>query len=159
MQYRVGFAIDPAITGHGFALWLLSKEHLGTILNHWPRMTTWQPVGVQTRNATDSHRHRQTIAQIKIMKSQKATQAIAPPAHRQKGRTVEPHNIQAIWPGPGASQIAICMSIDIIRAGCLRAVALGRVAKRPTAPICGSLLGNVCAEPVTSVRDRSNRPA
>ena len=71
--------------------------------------------GVRTKNATDTGRHRRTVAQIKIMKKRSATQAIKPPALHRKGRTDEAHDIQAIWLGqaaPPARQIAIWMSID-----------------------------------------------
>ena len=61
--------------------------------------------GVQTKNATDTGRHRRTNGQIKIMKKRSATQAIKPPALHRKSRTDEAHDIQAIWlgqavPGP-----------------------------------------------------------
>ena len=52
--------------------------------------------GVQTKNAQDGHRNRQSIDQIKIMKKRSATQAIKPPALHRKGRTDEAHDIQAI---------------------------------------------------------------
>ena len=38
---------------------------------------------VRTKHATDNHSHRQTVAQLKILKKPTATQAIGPPAlHR-----------------------------------------------------------------------------
>ena len=75
--------------------------------------------GVQTKNATDTGRHRRTSRQIEIMKKPTANQSIERPALRRKGRTDEAAQHPSDLARPKlrpASQIAIWMSIDIGRA-------------------------------------------
>lgn len=57
--------------------------------------------GAQTMTATDSQRHRQTIAQIR--NRQTATPAIKRPARRQKGRTDEAAQHPSDQPGPSCA--------------------------------------------------------
>ena len=89
--------------------------------------------GVPAKNATDSQRHRQTMAQIQMMKRVTATQALQerPRSGWNRGR-MRPSYLQAIGSRPiprTASQIAIGLSIGIISAAGLGSVASGRASK------------------------------